>query len=131
LISVFVTLGALLISPSYLLLGLLIGQILIYLLFRRLAMPRPPKGWGIVYDSATRRPMAGTVVRIFDRKFNKLLETQVTDRRGNYGFFAKKNVYFITADKPEYERYKSEDIDLSKQETAVIDRHINLDKAKK
>ncbi len=131
LISVFVTLGSLVISPSYLLFGLLVGQILIYLLFRRLAMPRPPKGWGIVYDSGTRRPMSGTIVRIFDRKFNKLLETQVTDRRGNYGFFAKKNVYFITADKPEYERYKSEDIDLTKQEQAVIDRHINLEKKKK
>ncbi len=130
-ISVFVTLGALIISPSLLMLGMLIGQILVYLLFHRLAAAGKPKGWGIVYDAGTRRPIGQTVVRIFDKKFNKLLETQVTDRRGSYGFFAQKNVYFMTADKPGYSKYKSEDIDLAKQDSKTIDRHIKLDPERK
>ncbi len=127
-VSLFVTAIALAISPSWFLLGLLLIQILTYILFRRLALPKKPKGWGMVYEGKTRKPMGKSIVRIFDRKFNKLLETQVTDNRGNYGFFANKNVYFITAEKTGYKKYKSEDIDLTKQDTAVVDKHIPIDK---
>lgn len=129
IVSVIVTAVALIISPSWLLLALLIVQLLTYFLFRRLALPKKPKGWGIVYDDKSRKPLGSVIVRIFDKKFNKLLETQVTDSRGNYGFFAQKNVYFITAEKPGYEKYKSDDIDLSKQETAVVDKHISIQKS--
>jgi hypothetical protein len=129
-VSVFVTFGALIISPSWFLLGLLAVQILTYILFRRLAVPKKPKGWGIVYDDKSRKPLSSAIVRIFDKKFNKLLETQVTDSRGNYGFFAHKNVYFITAEKAGYKKYKSEDIDLTKQDATVVDKHIPIEKQK-
>lgn len=129
-ISVFVTAIALAISPSWFLLGLLIVQILTYFLFRRLALPKKPKGWGIVYDDKSRRPLSSVIVRIFDKKFNKLLETQVTDTRGNYGFFAQKNVYFITAEKAGYKKFKSDDIDLTKADTSVVDKHIPIEKEK-
>jgi len=125
-LSPFVSLAALIISPSWLTAGLFIGQVLVYLLFRRLAKAKKPKGWGIVYDSKTRKPLGQTVVRIFDKKFNKLLETQVTDSRGNYGFFAKNNVYFVTADKTGFDRYQSKDIDLTNKEAGAIDEHIQL-----
>ncbi|MEI7512083.1 MAG: hypothetical protein WCK01_01340 [Candidatus Uhrbacteria bacterium] len=124
--SPVVSLVAFAISPSWLLFGLFAGQVVIFGVFRRLAQAKPPKDWGVVYDAETRKPLGQTVVRIFDKKFNKLLETQVTDNHGNYGFFAKKNVYFVTADKPGFERYKSRDIDLSKQESGAIDEHIRL-----
>ncbi|MCE9586473.1 fibronectin type III domain-containing protein [Candidatus Uhrbacteria bacterium] len=129
LISVFITLFALMIAPSWLMVGLLVLQVLTYLLFRRLALPKKPKGWGIIYDAGTRKPVGTSIVRIFDKKFNKLLETQVTDSKGQYGFFASKSLYFITAEKPGFEKYKSEDLDLTKAKEAVIDKHIPLKKA--
>jgi chitodextrinase len=127
-IGVLVTAVALAISPGWLMLGLLFVQILTYFVFRRLALPKKPKSWGIVYDAKTRKPLGASIVRIFDKKFNKLLETQVTDSRGNYGFFAGKNVYFVTTDKAGYKKYKSDDIDLTKQETELVDKHIPIEK---
>lgn len=128
LLSVIVTIIALIIAPSWLLVGLLALQVLTYFLFRRLALPKKPKEWGIIYDQKTRRPLGTVIVRIFDKKFNKLLETQITDSKGRYGFFASKNLYFVTADKTGFEKYRSEDIDLVNAKEAVIDKHISLKK---
>lgn len=122
-----VTLFAFIISPSIWMAGILVFQIATYLLFRRLAKPKKAKGWGVVYDRKSRNPLGRAVVRIFDKKFNKLLETQVTGPAGTYGFFASNNTYFITVERPGYEKYRSEDIDLTdEKEKAVIDRHIPL-----
>jgi len=129
LLSVVVTLFALFIAPSILLAAMLVGQVLTYLLFRRLALAGKPKGWGVVYDAKSRRPLGRSVVRIFDKKYNKLLETQVTDAKGVYGFFANENVFFVTAQKAGYGAYTSEDIDLTGKEEGVVDKHIPLQKA--
>lgn len=129
LVSVLVTFLALLIAPGLLLGVLFAGQVVTYLLFRRLALPKKPKGWGVVYDARNRRPIARSVVRIFDKKYNKLLETQVTDAKGTYGFFANENVFFIKAQKPGYAEFTSEDIDLTGKKKTVVDRHIPLSKA--
>lgn len=125
--SIIITIAALTISPTWWMAGLLALQIATYLLFRRLALPKKPKGWGIVYDSKTRKPIGSTIVRIFDKKFNKLLETQMTDSRGNYGFFAQKNVYFITAERKGYKRYRSDDVDLTQKDVTVVDKHIRME----
>lgn len=103
-----------------------LAQIGVFFLFRRLAVPPKPKNWGIVYDGRTRKPLARAVVRVFDRKYNKLLETQVTDREGKYAFFAGKNIYYVTADLPGYERYVSTEIDLRKEAMGVIREPLAL-----
>ena len=131
LLSVVVTLFALFIAPSMLLAAMFVGQVLTYLLFRRIALPGKPKGWGVVYDAKSRRPLGRSVVRIFDKKYNKLLETQVTDAKGIYGFFATENVFFVTAQKAGYGAYSSEDIDLTGKKKSVVDEHIPLQKADK
>ncbi len=101
-------------------------QIGLFFLFRRLAVPPKPKNWGIVYDGRSRKPIAKAVVRVFDKKYNKLLETQVTDGDGKYAFFAGKNVYYVTADVPGYDRFVSNDIDLRKESLAVIREPLAL-----
>jgi len=123
-----VSLFAFIVDPQPLTGGLLIFQVLSYLLFLRLAKPRRPKGWGIVYDKKTRFPLNRVIIRIFDKKFNKLLETQVTGPNGTYGFFAKKSTFFLTVEKPGFKDYRSQDIDLSNKEATVIDKHIPLEK---
>jgi len=124
--SIFVTVAASVIAPSLPIFGLVGLQIVTYLLFRRLALPKKPKDWGIVYDAENRKPLGTVIVRIFDKKFNKLLETQVTNSNGQYGFFASKSRYFITAEKKGFEKYKSEDIDLSSVQEQVVDKHVAL-----
>lgn len=105
---------------------LLLAQIGVYVLFRRLALPAKPKSWGISVDGKTKKPLSNVIVRIFDKKFNKLLETQVTDRNGKYGFFVRRNVYYITAEKIGYSKFVSPDIDLSNRDEAIVDQNIVL-----
>lgn len=105
---------------------MLIAQIAIYLLFRRLAGPINAKQWGIVFDQRTKQPLAQVILRIFDKKFNKLLETQVTDASGKYGFFARHSVYYVTAEKAGYQKYMSPDLDLTVKEEGLIDHPIPL-----
>lgn len=126
MVSVLITLGALIYEPSWLLGGLFAFQLGTYMLFRKLVSSRRPKNWGIVSEEGTKNPLERVVMRIYDRKYNKLLETQVTDGRGRYGFLANKNIYFITADKPGFERFKSDDIDLSKAKELTIEKPVKL-----
>jgi len=107
---------------------LLIVHIVIYAIFRRLAVPKKPKGWGIVLDKNTRKPIANSIVRIYDSQYNRLLDTQVTDRKGRYNFLVGKNVYYITAEKSGYESSKSESIEQEKPEGDVITKNILLSK---
>ena len=96
----------------------------------RLARPKKPSGWGVIYDKKTRYPLNRAIVRIFDNKFNKLLETQVTGPNGTYGFFASKNTFFVTAERVGFETYRTEDINLTEKDSAIIDKHIALTKKK-
>ncbi|MCC7357456.1 carboxypeptidase regulatory-like domain-containing protein [Candidatus Uhrbacteria bacterium] len=116
-----------LIQPTFIHGLLLCGQIAAYLLFRRIATPVRSNKWGSVIDAKTKKPIHNAVVRIFDKKFNKLLETQITDRNGSYGFFVGRNVYYVTAQKVGYKRYVSPDLDLRKKESAIVDHYIHLE----
>lgn len=126
LITVVASVIALVIAPGLTIALVTLGQVGMYLLFRRLSAPAPAKEWGIVFDPKTRKPLAGVVVRIFDKKFNKLLETQVTDANGKYGFFVRRNVYYVTAEKAGYGKYVSPDIDLSEKDEALVDQNLPL-----
>lgn len=126
-----VSIGAFMIAPSLVTGGLFALQIGSYALFRRLALPPKPKGWGITYDADSKRPLERAVVRVFDKKFNKLLETQVTDQKGKYAFFAGKGLYYITAEKLGYEKFVSSDIDLRQAKETVIDQQVALRRQEK
>ena len=118
------------VTPSVTTGALFAGQVAIYVVFRRLAHAPKPKSWGVVYDARIRRTVTGVVVRIFEKKFNKLLETQVTDATGKYGFLVRRNVYYVTAEKKGYKKYVSPDIDLSNKDEGLIDQHISLEPEK-
>lgn len=96
-------------------------QVAIFLLVRRLATARKPKSWGIVYDKTTGRPLSNAVVRIFEPKYKKLLETQVTDAKGRYSFLLGPSEYFATYEKDGYHPEKVEPIDYrSKSEASEL-----------
>ena len=58
---------------------------------------------GQVVDSESGRPVAGAVVRILDSVSAKVLETQVTDIHGNFGFLVNPGTYQIEVSKTNYQ----------------------------
>lgn len=101
--------------------GLLFAaEVVLYFLFKRLAQPPEPKNWGTVYDKGTRRPVVQAVVRIFSAKYNKLLETQVTDAHGRYHFRVMGDVFFMTVTKNGYRKTETDPFDLRDAKTPVV-----------
>jgi hypothetical protein len=101
------------IVPSLSTIGFLIVNIGSYALLRRLAAHREPKHWGSIRDKFTGKPLANAVARIFDTRFHKLLETQVTDLSGRYAFLVGPNSYTITFEKVGYIKAPATVVDLS------------------
>lgn len=99
------------IQPSALTLAMVGIQIAFYLLVRRLAAPRRPKAWGIVYDQTTGRPLAHAIARVFEPRYNKLLETAVTDSKGRYTFLLGPNEYYTVYEKEGFEPFEVHPID--------------------
>jgi hypothetical protein len=60
------------------------------------------KKWGIVYDTESNQPVPLAVVRIFDQEYKKLLETQLTDKDGRFGFLVQPGKYYINVIKSNY-----------------------------
>lgn len=101
----------------------------LYYIFRKLIVPKRPKNWGMVFDKGNKKALHLAIVRIFDLKFNKLLETQVTDMSGRYGFLVGKNIYQLIAEKDEYRKEVIKPIDLINKER-IIALDIGLKKLK-
>lgn len=126
--AILASVVAFIIAPGILSAVLTAVHISIYWLFRRLAVARVAKPWGAVLDSRTKKPVSNAVVRVFDVKYNKLLETQVTDKTGKFGFLARQNEYYVTAERGGYEKFTSEHVDLVGKGEASIDLTIRLKK---
>jgi hypothetical protein len=97
-VGLILALLVVLIIPTVWTIGALVTHFILFLVFRRFLVPAKPKSWGIVYDQKNKEPLGASVIRIFDIKFNKLLETQVTDRKGRYAFLVGKNQYQMLTD---------------------------------
>lgn len=114
------------INPQGWVAALVVIQVIIYFIFRRLSKVHKPLTWGSVKDLFTGRTLKRTVVRVFDTRFNKLLDTQVTDNNGKYGFLVSKGEYYLTGNRDNYEPYKSEFIDLTGKDSAYIAEEIKM-----
>ena len=94
-----------LVSPSVAMGGLVIAHALIYSLFRRISAPLPPKdSWGYIYDQKTKKPISHAIIRLFDAKYHRLLDTQLTNQKGRFGFLAGSNTYEITIEAKGYRK---------------------------
>jgi hypothetical protein len=107
---------------SFALLGL---HIVLFLLFLRLTHRPYGRPWGHVRDERTGSWLHRAVVRILDPRFNKVLETVVTDRRGQYNFAVGASSYKLFSDRPGYQTYRSEQFAIT-QPGGVISKHIHM-----
>ncbi len=128
LIGIFVTAISLYISPKLYIAVLLGVHILLFFIFRKLAVPSKPKNWGIVHDELDKAPVSGVIARLFNSQFNKLVDTQITDSSGKYSFLAGDAKYYITYEHKAYHPQKTEIIDLAGKDAEVITVDINLKK---
>lgn len=120
--------GFAIIRPSMLAAGMIVIQIVLYLFVRRLVVPRKPTSWGVVYDKQTGKPLARALVRIFDPRYNKLLESRVTDARGRYSFLLGPNTYHAVFEKRGYQSKEVKPIDLhDRNRPEDFSKEIHLD----
>jgi uncharacterized repeat protein (TIGR01451 family) len=119
------------IEPNMWVLALFIGQVFLLYMFRKMAMPPKLDNWGVVAGLKKNEPLKNAIVRIFDTKYNKLLETQVTDKEGRYGFLVGKNVYQVTGEKAGYDRYQSEQIQVQKEEGDMVNQNFKMQSSAK
>lgn len=127
ILGVIFALAILLVRPSLLTAVGLLVQMLIYVLARRLAKPRSTKNWGIVYSAKDGRALSQTVVRIFEPKYNKLLESALTDAKGRYSFLVGPSNYFTTYEKPGFVKQEIRPIDKTGQEASEVAIDVKLE----
>ncbi|MFH1142751.1 MAG: carboxypeptidase regulatory-like domain-containing protein, partial [Candidatus Uhrbacteria bacterium] len=121
-----------LIIPSIFTVSVAVAQVVIYLLVTHLTKVHKPKGWGIVYDEKNGQPLSNTVVRIFEPKYNKLLETAITDRKGRYSFLVGPNEYYTRYEHQGYQPFEYRPIDLKdKKEPTDVSIDVRLETNKK
>ena len=111
--GVIIALGFAVIRPTITSVGMVVVQVGIYLLARRLARPRQPISWGIVYNQDTGRPLSRVIARVFEPKYSKLLEMQITDSKGRYAFMLGPNQYYATFQKDGFKLKSIDPIDYS------------------
>ena len=128
-LSVAAGLLSVIITPTWWTALLLLSQILLYYLFKRVAMPKKPKSWGIVYDKDSKKPVGRAVARLFSKQFNKLVFTEVTDNSGRYSFMVGPNEYYVTFEKEGYQKAVSPKIKI-KEKDEVIKVDTGMEKIK-
>ncbi|MDP3763283.1 MAG: carboxypeptidase-like regulatory domain-containing protein [bacterium] len=115
------------IRPSFTTIVLLAVQLIFLGLFKRMAEGKRPRPWGSIVDATSGRSIALAVVRIFDAEFNKLLDTQITDKQGRYAFLVGRGTFYITAEKSGYVTHRSSVLDLKGLETnEIVHQDIKL-----
>lgn len=127
-VGFIVTLVSLYISPKWYMWLLLGIHIFLAFVFKRIAKPKSTKGWGIVYDEATKKPVERVVARLFDSQFNKLVATEITDKNGRYYFMAGDNRFYITYEHENYQLKKTDVIDLSGKPAEPLAKDVSLAK---
>ena len=126
--GVIATLIALYITPTWYIAVFLGVHLILYLLFVSYIKPKKPKGWGIVYDKSTQKPLNRVVARLFSKKYNKLVESKLTDKGGRYAFMAGPSDYYVTYEKEGYHAKKSGDIVLKGEEDVMVKNDVVLEK---
>jgi hypothetical protein len=112
------------IAPSVLGFWLFVAQCIVFAITARVAWPKRPQGWGVVLDKKTGKPVPNAVVRLFESRYNKLIDTVLTDGRGRYALLLGPNVYQTRFDKRGYATEQLANIDLSakKEPVPLIER---------
>jgi hypothetical protein len=128
LVGLCLSVAVLAINPT-LFTGTMFGvQLVILAVVLRLVKRKHPFGWGVVKDSKTHKPIGNAVVRLFEPKYNKLVESTLSDKRGRYSFLLGPNQYYVTINKTGYIETQIKPIDYSdKKEPTLFAMDVDLE----
>lgn len=118
------------INPEIWMGGAALAHIGMYFIFRRLAMAKTGKNYGEIKDAATKTPLNTAIVRVFDTKFNKLLDTRVTDSKGRYSFLVGNDKYYVTSEKPGFFAKRTQIYDMQNEKEGYLATDIFMHKHK-
>ncbi|MFH0830798.1 MAG: carboxypeptidase-like regulatory domain-containing protein [Parcubacteria group bacterium] len=101
------------------------AHVILFLIFERLTYRPYGRPWGSVHDQVTGYPLGRSVVRILDTRFNRVLETVVADREGQYSFIVGANVYRLFGDRSAYEPYRGQPFKV-RQRNGTVAQDITM-----
>jgi hypothetical protein len=87
------------------------------------------KNWGYVYDLQNMSKVSGVFIRLFETEGNKLINTQISDGKGRYGFIADEGSYAVIIESPYYVQEKETPI-LIKKSGKFVKKNIGIKKVK-
>jgi len=87
------------------------------------------KPWGRVYDAETGQGIPMVAVQLFDKFYNRLVKTELTDKDGRFGFLVREGQYFLLINKKDYQfpskkshsDYHGETITVKENTTITVD----------
>ncbi len=128
--GILVTLAGLYISPVWYMWVFLALHCMMYGGFLVFVRPRKAKGWGIIYEEGTKKPIANSIIRLFTKEYNKLVSTQTTDKKGRYAFLVGPSNYYVSIEKQGYEPYVSSPIQVQEDgaESELVKKDFALKK---
>lgn len=127
--GIILTVIALYIAPVWYLWIFLGIHIFAYFGFVRFVKPKKPTGWGLVYEKDSEVPIGSAIVRLFTKQYNKLVSTQVTDKKGRYAFLVGPSEYYVTYEKKGYKSLSSADVHIGENDSqSIIKERVGLEK---
>jgi len=116
------------INPQWWVGAIVVSQLAMYGIFKKLGIGEKAKSFGEIKDVDEKKKIGRSIVRVFDSKFNKLLDTQVADSNGRYAFLVGNQIYYLTADKPGYFSKRSPLYNLAGKESGYLAQDLFLKK---
>ncbi len=83
---------------------------------------RRVRNWGLIFDTATNEAVAFAVVKLYD-KTGKLIQENVTDIHGQYGFTVDKGEFNLIAEHPEYNQ---QEVSVTSKDEGMITKDVGL-----
>lgn len=123
-------------------LGNLIPQLLTWFnqLLLLFGVRKRRKPWGVVFNSQTGQPIVLATVKIYDKEYNRLLETAITDRDGRFGFLIKPGSFYLVIQKSGFvfpsqfkvsgfydNIYAGGPLEVTKEQEKVVNFNIPID----
>jgi len=79
-----------------------------------LGIKKRRRPWGVVYESISKKPIAGAVVKISETESGRVREMRITDDEGRFGFLVEKGIYNLIVVKNGF-AYPSKKITLNQK----------------
>ena len=94
-----------------------------------------PLPWGLIFDSATKKPVDLALVRLHNAEDDRIIETRASDKDGRFGFIVAEGKYKISVTKEGYsfpskstEGYIGEEIKVESAADSFLNIKIPMDR---